>query len=184
MRDVHFGSYREDPRRRLPEGDRPRGKRMAFTAIFRGNPGFATRCYVSDRRPSASTGTGTWWDSITCIVIAALATLTALGFLAASIFVARFRYIAPEPELIAYAEGLDTDEARMIADGQADPVDALVTFKRALCRQYAVATDHNRQINQKRALWRSIAGLATLVSILLTLVLVATVTLHYVPRGH
>jgi hypothetical protein len=137
---------------------------------------------VVDRLPQ--TWTGGWWDSVACVVIAALATLTALGFLSASIFLARFRYIAPEPELLDYAEGLDLDEQQMRADGHQDPIDAVMTLKKALARQYAVATHHNRQINQRRALWRSIAGLATLVSVLLTLILVATVTLHYIPKGH
>jgi hypothetical protein len=137
---------------------------------------------IVDRLPQA--WTGVWWDTVGCIVIAGLATLTALGFLSASIFLARFRYVAPEPELLDYAEGLDVDEQRMSAERHGDPVDGLATLKRALARQYAVATHHNRQINQRRALCRSVAGLATLVSVLMTLILVATVTLHYVPKGH
>lgn len=137
---------------------------------------------IVDRLPS--TGTGAWLDAVGCIGIAALATLIALGFLSASIFMARFRYVAPEPELLDYAEGLDSDERQMVADGREDPVDAVATLKRTLARQYAVATHHNRQINQRRALWRSIAGLATLVSVLATLFLVADVTLRYAPKVH
>src|SRR5690348_11738539 len=105
---------------------------------------------IVDRMPE--TWTGAWWDSIGCIVIAGLATLTALGFLSASVLPAKFRYIAPEPELLDYAEGLDLDEQQMTAEGQEAPVDALATLKSALARQYAVATHHNRQINQRRAL--------------------------------
>jgi hypothetical protein len=123
-------------------------------------------------------------DAVGCIGIAALATLVALAFLAASIFIARFRYIAPEPELLDYAEGLDSDERQMADDGQENPIDAAATLKRTLARQYAVATHHNRQINQRRALWRSIAGLATLVSVLATLVLIADVTLRHVPKAN
>jgi len=136
---------------------------------------------IVDRLPREGTVT---WSSIVWIAIAALATLTALGFLSASIFMARFRYIAPEPELLNYAEGLDSDESQAATDRREGAVDAVTVLKKALARQYAIATHHNRQINQRRALWRSIAGLATLASVLATLFLAATVTPHYVLQSH
>jgi hypothetical protein len=137
---------------------------------------------IADRMPQ--TGTGGWWDSIGCTTIAALATLTALGFLAVSVFPAPFRYIAPEPELLDYAARLDLGERQTIATGDQEPFDALARLKQTLAQQYAVATHHNRQINQRRARWRSIAGVATLMSVLATLALVATVAAHYVPKIH
>ncbi|HEX3992736.1 MAG TPA: hypothetical protein VHX39_16320, partial [Acetobacteraceae bacterium] len=60
-------------------------------------------------------GTGAWRGSVGCIVVAALATLTALGFLTASIYPARFSYISPGPELLTYASELDETEAQRIA---------------------------------------------------------------------
>lgn len=123
-------------------------------------------------------GTGAWWDAMMCIAVAGLAALTALLFLSASIFPAEFRYISAEPDLLSYATGLDDDETAARAAGRPDPPDALVTFKGLLAEQYAVATNHNRQINQRRALWRSVAGLASLVSVLATLGLVTGVVIH------
>lgn len=123
--------------------------------------------------PSAESGA--WWDAVGGFTIAGVATVTALVFLVASIWPARFRYIAPEPELLDYAEGLDADEQEAPENA---PVDAEAALKRVLARQYAIATDHNRQINQRRALWRSFAGLATLMSVLATLWTVANVTLR------
>lgn len=133
----------------------------------------------------------------------------ALGFLGASIWHARFLYIASEPDLLSYA--LDLAEAEADAESvqeaarvaqtaeqtptaAGDPesgvtekadakqpdnpilaeheADALTVFKNHLVRQYAAATDNNRQINQRRAQRRTWAGLCTLVSILATLGLV------------
>ncbi len=85
--------------------------------------------------------------------------------------------------LLDYAEGLDSDEEQAIADGETDPVDALATLKKVLARQYANATHHNRQINQRRALWRSMAGLATLIAVLAILALVAITTAYHIPKN-
>jgi len=129
-------------------------------------------------------GTVAWWGAVGCGSVSGISTVIALGFLAISIFPAKFRYIAPEPELLDYAEGLDKDEQQGRANGSADPVDALSTLKAALARQYAVATKNNRHINQRRALWRSVAGLATLASVLATLALVVTVAVTYILKSH
>lgn len=137
---------------------------------------------VVDRLPHR--GSGGWWDSLGWISIASVATLTALVFLAASIGMADFRYITPEADLLHYAEGLDSDERQMIAEGHESPIDALDAFKKALAREYASATTHNRRINRTSALCRSIAGLATLASVVATLALVATVAIHYFPPAH
>ena len=120
-----------------------------------------------------------WWTAIVFASISGFATVIALAFLARSIWLAKFRYIAPESELLAYADGLDRDEQ---AAGVAAPVDALGTLKAMLALQYAVATVNNRHINQRRALWRAIAGVATLASVFATLALVVTVALTYIPR--
>jgi hypothetical protein len=122
-----------------------------------------------------------WWVAVACAAIAGFATVVAVGFLALSILPAKFRYIAPEPELLEYAEGLGQDERTAAPDA---PVDALATLKTTLARQYAVATHNNRRINQRRGLWRSIAGLAMLASVLATLALVITVAVTYVPKIH
>jgi hypothetical protein len=45
--------------------------------------------------------------------------------------------------------------------------------------QYAEAANHNRQINKLRERRRSIAGLAVLVSVSMTVFLVATTYIHY-----
>ena len=125
-----------------------------------------------------------WWISMAFACIAGLSTLTALLFLAVSFLPAKFRYIATEPDLLAYAEGLDDDERNARAAGQADPADALETLKIALARQYAAATHNNRLINQRRARWRSVAGLATLSSVIAMFGLVATVAVTYLARSH
>ena len=61
-------------------------------------------------------------------------------------------------------------------------MDALITLKTALADQYSIATHHNRQINQKRALYRSIAGIVTLFSIAGTLWVVTRTMLYYIPH--
>jgi hypothetical protein len=110
--------------------------------------------------------------AIGCIAVAGLAALTALSFLAASIYPAKFVNIAPAQKLLDYALGLDRDE------GESTATDALVVLKGLLAHQYAVASHFNR----RRALWRSIAGLATLVGVSSIIALVATTTAYYVWR--
>jgi hypothetical protein len=136
---------------------------------------------VIDRLPQM--GSGAWWDSLGWIGIASISTLTALISLAASIWIADFRYIMPEVDLLDYADDLDDSERRIIAEGHEPPTDALSVFKKAIAREYANATTHNRLVNRSRALCRLVAGLATLASVLATLALVATVSLHYLLRG-
>jgi hypothetical protein len=111
------------------------------------------------RLPEKSTGA--WWDAIVAIILVVLLILAALLFLAGSIAPATFSYISDEPALLASARGLDQDEQDAEAQ-RLSPVDALAVLKRTLADQYSVAAHHNRQINQRRALRRSLAGLATL----------------------
>jgi hypothetical protein len=133
------------------------------------------------RLPEQSTGA--WWDAISSLLISALLMLIAILFLLASIAPARFSYVSDELSLLRYAHELDQDELDAVAAGVV-PVDALVVFKTALADQYAAAIHHNRQINQRRALRRSIAGLATLGSAFFTIFLVIRVMLHYIPQGN
>lgn len=112
--------------------------------------------------------------ALLCALLAGVATASALAFLIRSVQPVRFRYIASEPDLLAYAEGLEQDQK----DGGPE---ALPALKRTLARQYAEATQHNREINQMRVWRRSVAGLATLVSVLATLALVVTVAATYIP---
>ena len=67
------------------------------------------------------------------------------------------------------------DERTQAGRGDPAPVDALATLKQTLARQYAVATVHNRRINQRRTLLRSIAGVATLAAVLSMILLAVTV---------
>ena len=136
---------------------------------------------ISGHLPPA--GTATWWISIGSIAVAGVASLTALGFLAGSIYPARFAYLAPGPELLEYALELDEIQRRTAASRGAEPIDALAELKEFLAHQYADAAHHNNRINRRRGLWRSIAGLATLVGILSIIALVASAAAHYVCPG-
>lgn len=103
-------------------------------------------------------------------------TLVSVAFLLASIFFAKFEYISTSLDLLKFAQGLDEDERAAIRAAH-PPVDALAEFKAALAEQYAIATDHNRHVNQRRTLFRSIAGFAVLVAILVMIALVPVVVL-------
>ncbi len=52
-------------------------------------------------------------------------------------------------------------------------------MKTAVAMQYARATVHNRQIKKRRELWRAVAGLAALLSVLATVFLVLWTYIHY-----
>lgn len=123
---------------------------------------------------------GAWWDAIASLVLGSLLMLAALAFLAASIAPASFSYVSNEPALLDYARGLDQDE-RDAAAQKLPPLDALAVLRGVLADQYAVATHHNRQINQQRAFRRSVAGLATLGSAFFNIFLVVRVMLYYTP---
>jgi hypothetical protein len=71
------------------------------------------------------------------------------------------------------------DEQAPENQAQDDPFSALVTLKTEVARQYAQATDHNQQINKRRERFRSIAGLAALGSVLMTVFLVGATYAHY-----
>jgi hypothetical protein len=128
-------------------------------------------------------GTGLWRASIVCILLAALATLIALGFLAGSIFLAKFSAIASGPDLLDYANSLDDDERWGIANGEANPVDALNALKKTLSQQYAATTYYNQQINHRRAFCRSVAGLAILGGVLSIFALVVVAITNYIQTG-
>ena len=113
--------------------------------------------------------------STALLTLAALLDLVALGFLCLSIWPRRFSYVAREPDLLDYAQGLIRDEEEGAEDEQQDrPASALVTLKWELARQYAVGADHNRQINKRRERWRARAGLSIVFAVLVTFFLVAT----------
>lgn len=97
-----------------------------------------------------------------------LATVTALVFLALAIRWAKFTYIASEPALLAYAQELEAAEQ---ATSSPAGEDAATVLKRELVRQHAAATRDNRAINQRRVRHRTSAGMATLVSVLATILL-------------
>jgi hypothetical protein len=127
-------------------------------------------------------GSGAWWDAIVALVLGSLLIVFAIAFLAASIAPATFSYISDEPALLSYARGLDQDEQDALAQG-APPVDALGVLKNTLADQYSVATHHNRQINQRRAFRRLVAGLAILGSTFFNIFLIVRLMLYYIPSG-
>ena len=114
------------------------------------------------------------------IAISGLSSLAALGFLTASIWPARFRYIADDVELLAFARDMialaDEPANQALTTGR---LDAHATLLDNLAEQYADATDRNRLINRRRLRRRSIAGMATIAAIVSTLLLVATVVGSY-----
>jgi hypothetical protein len=132
---------------------------------------------IIDKLPDPTTTVG--WLSVISIGLAGALTFGSLCFLAASIYPQKFDYIAKEPALLNYARDLIRVEQDIANQGQEDPFSALVTLKTEIARQYAQATDHNRQINKWRERRRSIAGLAALGSVLMTVFLVAAAYAHY-----
>jgi len=133
-----------------------------------------------DKLPGLTTIAG--YFSIAFLSFAGLLTLVSLGFLAASIYPQRFDYVAPEPALLTYTRQLIRDEQDPANRDQADPFSALVTLKTELARQYAAGADHNRQINKGRERLRSVAGLAALGSVAMTVFLVAATYAHYLSQ--
>ena len=111
--------------------------------------------------------------AIALLVVVGSATVAALVFLARSVWPADFRYVAREPAFREYAELVRAQAAEDERDPVVAAKVALRTIKAALAEQYATAANNNRRINQARALWRTRAGLATLISVLVVLVLVA-----------
>lgn len=128
--------------------------------------------------------TTAWWLAGILGAATGGATFVGLCFLALSIYPAKFRYIAPEPELLVYANGLIQDENEQFLASEDERFSAIATLKTSLARQYADAVHHNRLINHRRAKWRSVAGLATLASVITTLALVVTIMLSYAPKIH
>jgi len=124
-----------------------------------------------------------FWVALTLLLSAALATLAALVFLAQSIWPARFRYVASEPELQDYVGRV---QATALASGSGQDEAALTAVMAArtvMVQQYAVSVSNNRVLNQRRASRRTRAGLATLLSVFAVLVLVAFVVVSRL-HGH
>ncbi len=124
-----------------------------------------------------------FWVALTFLLLAALATLAALVFLAQSIWPARFRYATSEPELQDYVERV---RATAIASGSSQDeatLTAVAAARTVMVQQYAVSASNNRLLNQGRANRRTRAGLATLASVFAVLVLVAFVVVSRL-HGH
>ena len=135
---------------------------------------------IAGHLPPASTAA--WRVSVGFIIVAGVSTLTALGFLAASIFPAKLNYLPPEPDLLDYAERLDEYQRHHAAHGDAS-VDALALLKKALAHELAVAIYHNHAINERRTSSRSVAGLAIVAGVWSIIGLVGTATSYYVWSG-
>lgn len=122
---------------------------------------------------AAATGYG-MLAALVLLGSAGIATLAALFFVLQSIAPARFRYVTPEPELIGYAAAVRKKaSAKPGTTPEAADALALAAVRGLLVEQYALAAVHNRTINQLRATRRTRAGIATLVSILLLVGLLA-----------
>jgi hypothetical protein len=111
------------------------------------------------------------------LAVAFAAMLAAIAFLFLSIWPADFQYVAREPAIRDYAEQVHS-KAKEAGETVEAAEAALRTVKVALAEQYATATDNNRSINQRRARWRTRAGVMTLFSVLFMLALVAFGVVH------
>ena len=107
-----------------------------------------------------------FWMASLGLALVALGSVGAVVWVAAAIYPARFKYVATEPGLLLYA-------ANMVEVAEMLDTKPLMALKVELVRQYAAATDNNRNINQKRAWRRTVAGLFTLLSVLATVGVVA-----------
>jgi hypothetical protein len=144
---------------------------------------------VEDRLPPLD-GPGRWWVLVP-LSTAGGSTFLALVGMAAAIYPVRFAYLSPEPDLLDYVRELDEAERANpppkadAQDGAAGAArdDAATALKTELAKQYAAATHRNRRINQRRALFRSVSGLFTLLSVLSILVVVTVAMRHHI-SGH
>lgn len=141
----------------------------------------ATLYQVVDKLPEPESPVG--YISIGLLAAAGALTMTALGFLAVSIFPAELDYVGSEPELLAYALALINYEELLTDQTPVDPFSALVTLKNEVVRQYDQAADNNRRLNKRRLRLRSVAGLAPLGSVLMTVFLVAAAYTHNIPSS-
>jgi hypothetical protein len=113
---------------------------------------------IVDKLPDSATTIGQM--SVVLIGLSGTLSFGSLCFLAASIYPQKFDYLAKEPTLLSYARDLIRVEQDAANQRQQDPFSALVTLKTEIARQFAQATDHNRQINKRRERYRAVAGLA------------------------
>ena len=115
-----------------------------------------------------------WWFWAACVALgfAGIGSLGAIGWIAAAIYFAKFNYVSTEPSLLNYATAL-------VDFTDYSAVTPVASLKAELLRQYAVATDNNRNINQRRARRRTIAGLFTLLSVLATVCLATLILAHH-----
>jgi hypothetical protein len=130
------------------------------------------------RLPPVETRLGMVGQSL--LAVTGLCMFAALILLAACIAPARFRYLAREPLILDYAEDLIRTEQDRHDERRMDQFDALSALKRELAHQYAVATDHNRQVNKRRERLRAFAGLLVLASVLTTLFLVIVAFAYHI----
>lgn len=118
--------------------------------------------------------------AVVLLALAVLATLAAILFLGLSVWPADFQYVGREPAFETMPRRCGPKLGSLIPEIR---LKRLRTVKAALAEQYATAADSNRAINQRRAMWRTRAGLATLASVFAVLVLVALVVITNI-HGH
>jgi hypothetical protein len=106
--------------------------------IWRSLPFFATTLALQFATVSQTLGhlpthgSGPWLDSIGCMVIICLSSLVTIGLLGFSILSVGITYIAPEPEILTYADALDAMGASASNSGQLAIANPLNTLKRYL----------------------------------------------------
>ncbi len=118
------------------------------------------------------------WMPLSLLAGTAVMMGVAVALLFACIFPAKFTFISKESELLQFAQDLITYERSLPAATVTSPptsFDALETLKLALAQQYGATTVHNRKINELRELFRALAGLAIVLSMLTTLMFVSSV---------
>jgi len=116
-----------------------------------------------------------FWLSLSLLTAAALATLGALIFLTESIWPAGYYVATDEAALRDYVAGVRTDAILTGSTREEAAATGAAAAKSLMVVQYAVGCVHNRKINRHRLECRTRAGLCTLASVFMVLVLVAMV---------
>jgi hypothetical protein len=127
-----------------------------------------------------------WLVAVALLSLTGGAMLFALAFLIACIFPATFNYISKDQDLLQYTLLLLAAEQAesTVGPGGRLAFDAGDALKRMLANEYALTTDHNRRINERREFQRVIAGLAVLTSTICTVLFVALIVIFHYTDSH
>ena len=114
--------------------------------------------------------------ALAILAIAGVATVASLFCIFMAVKKVTFVYVSSEPTFLNYANELRKYlTANNTSNRPADAIteETITTLKAYMIDQLAGATNNNRLITQRRALWRTRAGLQVIVSVLTMLVLIA-----------